>query len=299
MKYIHSTLFSLQGLLQASLIGLFLLSDWNDTVQAIVCGVLLCSVGIPHGANDHLYRQSTTVSGLVKFTATYLGIMGVYLAIWWLAPALALFIFFIISLHHFGQSNFENVSVWYLPSLLWGTWLLAFPVIIHWEEAMRIFSAMLNSGSKEVALPELWRWSIGIFLALSYSSVLAYYEPKDFGRYALQWILITTWYWVTPLLFGFIVVFCLWHSLQSLQHQLTYFQTTQKGTLLQFIKALLPFGLLALTGFGIYVYYRCFVISEAFILLSLITLPHILVMHRLYGVVQNEGSVSLKPTDPS
>ncbi len=285
MKYIHSVLFNLQGLLQALLIGLFLWADWNETAQAIICGMLLCSVGIPHGANDHLYRQSTTRGGLVKFTALYLGVMGGYLAIWWLAPTFALLIFFIISLHHFGQSNFENISVWYLPSLLWGTWLLALPVIIHWEEAMAIFSAMINSGSKEVVLTELWRWRIGIFLAFAYLSVLAYYEPKNFRRYALQWILITIWYWVTPLLFGFIVVFCLWHSLQSLQYQLIYFQTTQKGTLLEFIKALFPFGLLALTSFGIYVYYRGFVISEAFILLSLITLPHIFVMHRLYGVV--------------
>ena len=94
MKYIHSVLFNLQVLLQALLIGLFLWADWNETAQAIICGMLLCSVGIPHGANDHLYRQSTTRGGLVKFTALYLGVMGGYLAIWWLAPTFALLLFF-------------------------------------------------------------------------------------------------------------------------------------------------------------------------------------------------------------
>jgi|GEM_PF-6684237 len=34
---------------------------------------------------------------------------------------------------------------------------------------------------------------------------------------------------------------------------------------------------------GAYVYFHGFVIAEAFILLSLITLPHVLVMHRLYN----------------
>jgi hypothetical protein len=45
---------------------------------------------------------------------------------------------------------------------------------------------------------------------------------------------------------------------------------------------MLPFSAIALVAFGLYVYMRGFQISEAFILLSLITLPHVLVMHRLY-----------------
>ena len=84
------------------------------------------------------------------------------------------------------------------------------------------------------------------------------------------------------MLFGFIVVFCIWHALQSLRHQLGHYKRTREGTTTEFFRALLPFGLAALTGFGVYVYFRGFEVSEAFILLSLITLPHVVVMHRLY-----------------
>ncbi|MEI7586064.1 Brp/Blh family beta-carotene 15,15'-dioxygenase [Runella sp.] len=283
MKYVQSTLFTFQCLLQGLLIGLFWLLDWNAAGQATICGVLLCSVGIPHGANDHLYRQSTTLMGLLAFVGIYLGSMGAYLAVWWVAPTAALLIFFVISLHHFGQSNFENPSVWYLPSLLWGIWILAFPVVLHWEEALGIFGTMVGSKSVDIHISQAVRWGIATAFTVFYFGALLRYERQTWTRYALQWAVVTAWYCFTPLLFGFIMVFCLWHSLQSLQHQFVYYKTTQKGTFKQFILALFPFGLLALTGFGVYIHFRGFAVGEAFILLSLITLPHIVVMHRLYG----------------
>jgi Brp/Blh family beta-carotene 15,15'-monooxygenase len=286
MKYIHSPLFRFQGLLQASLLGLFWLSAWENTVQMVVCVVLLCSVGIPHGANDHHYRPDASRAGLLKFLGVYLGTMGVYLAMWWWTPALALLLFFAISFHHFGQSNFENTSVWYGPSLLWGAWVLAFPVLLHWDEALRIFGAMVDRKADWEAaangFPEQWRYAVASVLALVYLITLRRWQPDNWPSYFIQWALVTLWYWLTPLLFGFIVVFCVWHALQSMQHQLHHFQYARGGSARQFFLGLLPFGLLALAGFGGYVYFRGFAVDEAFVLLSLITLPHVVVMHRLY-----------------
>ncbi|MBC7922457.1 MAG: Brp/Blh family beta-carotene 15,15'-dioxygenase [Ferruginibacter sp.] len=287
MRYVHSTLFHVQWLLQVLLTGLFCLSDWGSTTQAVLCGALLCTVGIPHGANDHAYRPNTTSVGLLGFLGVYLGSMGAYLALWWSAPALALLLFFAISLHHFGQSNFENRSVWYLPSLLWGAWVLVFPVLLHWDEAMGIFGAMVGSGvsweKSASGLSGMWRGLAALLLALFYLLALLRLEREQWTRYLLQWGVVSVWYWLTPLLFGFIVVFCVWHSLQSLQHQLRHFQSAGGGSRRQFFLGLLPFGLLALAGFGGYVYFRGFAVDEAFVLLSLITLPHVVVMHRLYG----------------
>jgi beta-carotene 15,15'-dioxygenase len=72
------------------------------------------------------------------------------------------------------------------------------------------------------------------------------------------------------------------HSLQSLQYQAHHFQHSFKSTRVHFIKAMLPFSLISLLGFGTYIFFIDFKIAEAFILLSLISLPHIVVMHRLY-----------------
>ncbi len=289
MSYITSQLFRFQWLAQLALIALFLAFDWPESVQAVLAGVLLVAVGIPHGANDYLYRKQVATSGLAAFTAVYLGVMGLYLGLWLLSPALALLLFFAISFHHFGQSNFENDKVLHGPALLWGLWILALPVLIHWDEALGIFSGMLGSGEAPFRLSANVRIVLAAALAVAYFASIWRSERQHWKAYTLQWVLVSVWYLASPLLFGFVVVFCLWHSLQSLQHQVAAFKQMAAGSTVQFFKAQLPFALAALLGFAVYVYFRGFDVGEAFILLSLITLPHVLVMHRLYHVTHAEG----------
>lgn len=289
--YTHSKLFQIQIALQLVLVAIVYWFSVAVDVQAVVCGILLCTVGIPHGSNDYLYRPDRSRMGMVKFLSYYLGTMALYLGLWWIAPVLALILFFVISFHHFGQSDFENDSIKYLPSWLWGIWVLVFPVLLHWQEATGIFEQMLLSNkvfnpsyfAEASAIADFnWPIMLMILLGVSYLVSLIIYERKNFVHYLVQFSLVTLWYFMTPLLFGFIIFFCLWHSLQSMSHQAFYFKQSANGSLPTFIKAMLPFSLLALLSFGVYVYFRGFQLAEAFILLSMITLPHVLVMHRLY-----------------
>ncbi len=289
--YPQSKLFQTQIALQLILVAIVYWFSVAVEVQAIFCGILLCTIGIPHGSNDHLYRPDRSMMGMLKFLSIYLGTMVLYLGLWWIAPLLALILFFVISFHHFGQSNFENDSIKYLPSWLWGMWVLVFPVLLHWKEATGIFEQMLASNkiftSSSLTEPSAiadfnWPFVVMILLGASYLLSLIVYERKNVIQYFIQFLLITLWYFVTPLLFGFIIFFCLWHALQSIRHQAFYFKQSANGSLPKFIKAMLPFSLLALLSFGVYVYFRGFLLAEAFILLSMITLPHVLVMHRLY-----------------
>jgi Brp/Blh family beta-carotene 15,15'-monooxygenase len=238
---------------------------------------------------------------MLKFLGVYLGTMFLYLGLWWIAPLLALILFFVISFHHFGQSNFENDSINYLPSWLWGIWVLVFPVLLHWNEASGIFQQMLSSNSlftpssfvDQSAIADFnWPLWVMISLAMLYLLSLIIYERRNIIHYSGQFILITIWYLVTPLLSGFIIFFCLWHALQSMRHQAMYFKQSAGGTLMEFLKAMLPFSLLALVSFAVYVYFRGFQIAEAFILLSMITLPHVLVMHRLYHKTSEQKASS-------
>ena len=101
--------------------------------------------------------------------------------------------------------------------------------------------------------------------------------------YLLQWFLVTVWYWLTPLLLGFVVVFCFWHALQSMQYQLDYvrvnYNQNRKKTLMGFV----PFGLMALVGMAFLLRFDLESnLGFAFVLLSLVTLPHVVVMDGLY-----------------
>jgi beta-carotene 15,15'-dioxygenase len=293
MIYAQSKLFKIQLLIQGMLVTLFYLSNVDQYVQAIFGGILLCVVGIPHGANDYLYRQDVSALGALKFLLIYLGSMLVYLGLWWLAPALALVAFFAISFHHFGQSNFAKPYVWYWPSVLWGIWIVVLPVMLHVSEALGIFADMISLSGLWNTVPHSgnvpsfgrasWQFAVLIIVAVLYVVSLIRFERENLYRYLLQFAVVSIWYVVTPLLFGFITVFCLWHASQSLQHQANHFQFSFKKSAMQFAKAMVPFSFLALLGFGLYVYFFEFKISEAFVLLSLISLPHIVVMHRLYA----------------
>lgn len=287
MSYIKSKLFQIQLIIQLFILVILYFIEIDLNTQAVICGILLCSVGIPHGSNDYLYRSNLSRNGLLKFLFTYLLMMAIYGIVWWLLPFLALLIFFFISIHHFGQSNFENSKVFYLPSILWGTWVLLFPVIIHSNEAIIIFQQMIaaNNINLEIIkypINDLYKFIIIVGFSLFYLFILRYFETKNLLKYFLQFVIVTIWYFFTPLLFGFIIFFCLWHSLQSLKHQSDYYLELTKSNLGDFVLKMIPFSLIALGFFGIYVLYRGFIISEAFILLSIITFPHVMIMDKLY-----------------
>ncbi len=293
MNYVKSDLFKVQLLAQLAIGILFYFLDITLQFQTIVAGILLCTVGIPHGANDYLYQKNKSISRLVKFLAIYLLSMLVYFVVWWFTPLLALILFFIISFHHFGQSNFGNKNFWYSPSLFWGIWILMFPVLLHFNEALLIFNQMLEPNEFKDTIQAIpanitnWQLALATIFALLYIVSLIIYEKSNLFSYLIQFFIVSVWIAITPLIFGFILIFCLWHSLQSIQHQSHYYKTALKGNSLSFFKAILPFSLIALIFLGVYIVFRGFQLSEAFILLSLITLPHVVVMHKLYGEVHN------------
>jgi len=288
MKYIESKIFKFQIIIQAVILLVFLSIDINTAIQSIFCGILLCTVGIPHGANDYLFSKDKSTKGLIKFLAIYLLSIGLYIIIWWNMPLLALIIFFLISFHHLGQSNFENDRLLYLPSLLWGLWILAFPVLLHFDQAISIFNGMINFNqpilitNKVINNIAAWQIYIALTIAISYLFSLYHFKRKYFLNYLIQFTLVSIWYLFTPLIFGFIVVFCLWHAFQSLRHQSIYYKENNEERKWKFFMSMLPFSLIALAIFLYYVYFYGFKINEAFILLSLITLPHVLVMDKLY-----------------
>jgi Brp/Blh family beta-carotene 15,15'-monooxygenase len=289
MRYINSKLFIIQAVVQLILIAWILKFKVDFSTQAVLCGFFLCIVGIPHGSNDYLYREDRTNKGLIKFLSSYLGIIAAYAILWYYIPIFALVLFFIISFHHFGQSNHENESIWHIPSILWGIILIVLPVIIHFEEAIIIFKSMLSYQQNSYNVNDIYpiqlnNWKIITISILCLSYLLSIYisEKSSILKYTIQFLLIITWYLITPLLFGFIMVFCLWHSFQSLRHQKNYFQNMVKSGSSHFYLAMLPFSLIALAAFAAYLYYFDFHIGGAFILLSLITLPHVLVTHRQY-----------------
>jgi Brp/Blh family beta-carotene 15,15'-monooxygenase len=256
-------------------------------LQGALCLVGLVFLGIPHGGNDFFYRKEKNTTGSAKFLLMYLGVMLLYLALWYVWPMLSLALFLLISIHHFGQSNFNTNRIWSLDSILWGSWLVVFPLLKHSQEVFGIFSTMLGRPGATVSdighLDNSGLLIVSIVFVLLYVAVLYSTHRSSWFWYLIQWFLVTVWYWLTPLLLGFVVVFCFWHALQSMQYQLDYvrvnYNQNRKKTLMGFV----PFGLMALVGMAFLLRFDLESnLGFAFVLLSLVTLPHVVVMDGLY-----------------
>jgi len=286
-NYTRSPLFRWQLLLQLFFILMVPLLLQFAMLQGALCLVGLVFLGIPHGGNDFFYRKEKNTAGSIRFLSMYLGVMLLYLALWFVWPMLSLGLFLFISIHHFGQSNFNTNRIWSLDSVLWGSWLVGFPVLKHSEEVFGIFATMLGQSGSAVSgfghLNDSGLLVVAIIFVLMYGAVLYRSHRSSWLSYLLQWFLVTVWYWFTPLLLGFVVVFCFWHALQSMQYQLDYVSVNYKQNRKKTLMGFVPFGLMALVGMGFLLRFDLESnLGFAFVLLSLVTLPHVVVMDGLY-----------------
>ncbi|MCX8484094.1 MAG: hypothetical protein RL747_1228 [Bacteroidota bacterium] len=247
----------------------------------------LVLVGVPHGGNDFFYRPDKSLKGSLRFLGLYLGSMALYLGIWQWAPAIALLLFLAISMHHFGQSNF-NASKWYVPeSLLWGAWLLGFPLVRHFSEATSLFSEMMGDSVDLSVVGWQMQNQQGLVLVavfgLLYGGVLYLRRVPHAWQFFLQWILVTLWYWVSPLLLGFVVVFCLWHAAQSMRYQVLFIRGKVQKSVMGVLVNFLPLGFLAMLAWLVSAEFDVMHhLGWGFVLLSLVTLPHVVVMDGIY-----------------
>ena len=247
---VNHRFFWTQTLLQMALILVAAFFGSTATLLSVFAVVALVLVGVPHGGNDFYYRPNKSLWGSLKFLLFYLGCMAIYALVWKWLPMIALVAFLVISVHHFGQSNFL-AERWHAPeSLLWGFWLLLFPMLKHGREAVGILAEMMGSTQP---LPPNWgtfsnqTWAVFVLsFGVLYAFVLWRRKVVHRNQFLLQWALVTLWYWLTPLVLGFVVVFCLWHSAQSMRYQVLYIRHHNPKPVLGILKDFLPLGILAM-----------------------------------------------------
>ena len=103
----------------------------------------LISVGIPHGAVDHLLETGKwNYQKAPRFILTYLLQAAAMALFWYSFPQMALWLFLGYSAWHFGQADGEQWNISPILSLLWGSSVLFFILGTHSEETMRILGSI-------------------------------------------------------------------------------------------------------------------------------------------------------------
>lgn len=272
--------------------------------------ILLISVvlilGIPHGAVDHLIFLHVSVKTFgrttaMRFFSMYLIVVLAYALLWAFFPLLSLLSFMLISAYHFGQSNYEYAElesqpIWRnLLYLLWGSFVLLVPIVWHYDQAAPIINGILNREFIDVATVMGLRlllagslFSLSIFAAVTLL-ITDSISMQDFFREVFSLIVLTALFIFTPLLVGFACYFGLWHSMSSVLDQVNVLNESDSSfNLKRFYQKSLPLTIVSLIGILLIFYISQHLIpslpllSVFFVILATITLPHMVLVDRMY-----------------
>ena len=272
-------------------------------VQLIFCGFLLIVAGIPHGALDHLVERERVARlgesfSLPGFLAKYLLTMGIYAGAWLLVPVLCLLVFLLISAWHFGETDLDNApgtAYWSLARLSAGGFVLAFILFTHAAETTPILGRIVQEDNLTLliwqgivaesgAVLRGWATLMLVLIMLAYGQ----YPVWINGWRMVRLLLIVGLTYYLPLLPAFMLYFGGWHALSSFNTLRGYLpmNTTNLAKAAWHIwQQSLPltgisFGFLGIFAVGwYYAAPNLDPLPILFVLLSLITLPHIGVMH--------------------
>ncbi len=286
-----------------------LLPALADNLSLFLALFLIIGLGIPHGATDHrifhvLLQQKGGKPAMLGFYGAYLGLMLIYALMWWLSPGFSLLIFLVTSMYHFGQSNWNYLSLkvgfQVLLYLVYGAFVLFVPILAHFEAAQPIVESIIQRTLPQVPAQFL-NGGIGLITIINLGSIILLWMKgkltnQEVWAEVLNAFILLFLFVSTPLLLGFALYFSAWHALSSIQDQIAFFQSQKPGFRLKdYIKAVIPYTGLAIFGLLMMIWYSNSIQLDStwgilFIFLSLVTLPHFLLIEMLYGVKQTNGA---------
>ncbi|CAN5375384.1 hypothetical protein BH11BAC2_BH11BAC2_07010 [soil metagenome] len=268
-----------------TIISIVLSGSKFEYVSWIILGIGFLTVGLSHGALDHLTTTKINCKKqLFTFVTNYLVKSTLLGVLWLLFPDLALLIFIAYSAWHFGQADFKE---WKLKqgwqSLLWGTTVLMTILLFHFDELNNIIQQIPNLkiavfirkvSPSQLVIIKIAVISCGIFLAGI--------NKSKFIIYTLTYLLLSSF---LPILVSFGIYFIGQHSIQGWRHLSKGLNESSSDLWLKSLPfslggALIILSLILIPGLNS--------IGMFFIILSCLSLPHVFSMHHFYTLKRPE-----------
>ena len=275
----------------------------NPSTQMIILLSLVFLVGVPHGALDFLVDEQNKVAvqqsfSIKKFVSVYLLRLFSF-ALIWIFPWVAFSIFMVFSIYHFGETDMANMlktkrkaSLLYIA---YGSFILGVLLLVHLpqiKDTLPVIKIFVENSNLYAQL-EANRYLIIVALGFIFTVAVVYQKSIDnievtlpqLIRLIFLLIIIT----LMPLLMAFTFYFALWHSILSVRNIFSYFKSFNNAKKFAVIcnKSIL-FSVLALGGMVMLYFVLSYFLPDMnmlfalLIILSVLTLPHLQVMHRMY-----------------
>lgn len=261
-------------------------------------------IGIPHGAIDHvmaseIFNLKKTLGSHLLFYGSYLLIMLLVGAVWVFLPVIGMLFFLLISVYHFGQADMEDfvkdhrgISDRILHTIR-GVLIIGCIVFSDLSMTVPVMADAMGWQAEElrVWLPDA-NIAMGVIFTIYFISIaFAVFQERISSPVSvlLDSLLLIILFLATGPFIGFAVYFALWHSAGHVQEMREYFHEHQKNlSLTRFYWLATPFTLISILGlFLLWSINQVFMLEEQmitlmFILISVLTLPHMLIVDRMY-----------------
>ena len=286
-------------------LAFILFSNWlNVWHQAVIAFFMIFSLGIIHGANDlQLIQKKTKKKSSLFFLATliiYIGVVLVGIALFYLLPSFGLLFFIAFSAFHFGEQHLESKLESELPSFVkaliyigYGAAVFGLLFTLQWGEVHQVIYLISGQFVSKQFTEAFFFIGLGVFI------VSGLFSTNLRGWMFFEIILLVFIGYLfssATLILGFGLYFVVWHSIPSMQDQLTFLYPTDSKPLWKYLKSSAPYWILSLVGLaGVYFFFD--VQSVAFLplffsFLAAITFPHTVVMAWLKLSEQKPSSSS-------
>ena len=268
--------------------------------QLIYSSLSILLFGIPHGAIDHIIFFKKRNITQLKFYLIYLGLIIGFVLMWHIAPVLSLLLFLLISAFHFGESQFEDIKLNKILKnsfyFFWGIALLATLIFYNLKELANV-TAYFDDTLILEKVYDLKNVTILFYftniVTLSSMIMLFIYKKIKIERLLSEFFLlflIHVTFYLFPFIIGFTLYFVVLHSLKVMQDEIEFFKKDNpEFSFLDFLKLLAPYSILSIfftTILLLLSYYSYIPYSIPFlsiIIISVITLPHAIVMNIFYN----------------
>ena len=267
------------------------------TYQTVICFFLISTIGVSHGALDHVKGSQLMKIYKVKykfyFYFLYIFLSLLVILCWTILPLFTLIIFLLVASYHFGKEDssvglinnrrFKNILYLFKGSLI-----VVAPLFFHQEETLKIFQSL------DVDIITTNENLIIFFLIISFSANIILMSQLNYNGFLLaDWLTILLLNIFLSPLVAFTLYFCFLHSVRhsfSLIYEID--KKNFKNGVIKFIKKAVPLTVITAILFIIAIYFltNYYVLDEAilkviFIGLASLTFPHILLE---YLIEKNE-----------
>ncbi len=275
----------------------------NLNISTLFCFLLILTIGVSHGALDHLKgKKLLTILNIKKFYIFYLIYILLALSvilIWTIVPAITLIVFLAVASFHFGKEDTQfliNKSS-NLTSILYffrGLLIIIAPMYFDFDETVTIFKMLLIDSEQfysSLGFIEKYKIieiAIGLSTLSSIILFLREFNIKKFVIFLDFFSIIILNYYLSPLV-AFTIYFCFLHSIRhTISLAIEMDNSNLKNGLKLFAQKALPLTVLTaiLSLLGLYFINNVYELNSAilkiiFIGLASLTFPHILLEYFL------------------